>query len=271
MKRTILLILLTILIGIPVTPWAADVTLTPDGKVPGQPFEVLQGQINNLQGQINNIRLIPGPSGPQGPAGPPGPGGTLESFDELAGLACTTPGGQAGSLEVSYRSGVARLRCLVPGVRFMDNGDGTITDLLTGLMWEKKDGEDGVADLANPHDVDNQYMWDAAMGGDWLDRLNGRLIYTRDEGGFAGYSDWRLPTLAELRMILSAEYPNCPSAPCIDPIFGPTTSDPTGPAYYWSASSAVPTYAWRVNFNNGNALISYKDGTFHVRAVRGGP
>ncbi len=60
-----------------------------------------------------------------------------------------------------------RLPCLVnalvvcpPGAptRFVDNGDGTICDHQTGLMWEKKDAADGVVDLNNPHDVDNLYI-----------------------------------------------------------------------------------------------------------------
>src|SRR6059036_1572800 len=39
-------------------------------------------------------------------------------------------------------------------LRFVDNGDGTVTDNQTGLQWEKKDGADGVENYADPHDVD---------------------------------------------------------------------------------------------------------------------
>ena len=45
------------------------------------------------------------------------------------------------------------------GSRYVDNGDGTITDRSTLLQWEKKNNEDMVADYANPHDVDNLYSW----------------------------------------------------------------------------------------------------------------
>jgi hypothetical protein len=44
--------------------------------------------------------------------------------------------------------------------RFIDNGDGTISDTKTGLMWEKKTGEAGGS--SNPgdvHDVNNLYSW----------------------------------------------------------------------------------------------------------------
>ena len=46
------------------------------------------------------------------------------------------------------------------GVRFVDNGDGTVTDVDTGLMWEQKTTAVGSGvNLADPHDVDNTYTW----------------------------------------------------------------------------------------------------------------
>jgi hypothetical protein len=44
-------------------------------------------------------------------------------------------------------------------MRFVDNGDGSISDNWTGLMWEKKIKLDGTADYANLHDADNYYLW----------------------------------------------------------------------------------------------------------------
>ena len=43
--------------------------------------------------------------------------------------------------------------CPTPGPRFVDNGDGTITDTKTGLQWEKK-SDDGTI-----HDQDDTYTW----------------------------------------------------------------------------------------------------------------
>ncbi len=37
--------------------------------------------------------------------------------------------------------------------RFTDNGDGTVTDALTGLAWEKKTNDGSV------HDQGNRYTW----------------------------------------------------------------------------------------------------------------
>ena len=42
---------------------------------------------------------------------------------------------------------------------YRDNGDGTISDLNSGLMWEKKIKLDGIGDAANLHDADNCYPW----------------------------------------------------------------------------------------------------------------
>lgn len=55
-----------------------------------------------------------------------------------------------------------------PGHVFADNGDGTISDTATGLMWEKKTARDNVANPANLHDVDNYYSWSAHCTGDGI-------------------------------------------------------------------------------------------------------
>ena len=45
------------------------------------------------------------------------------------------------------------------GGRFKDNGDQTVTDNLSGLVWEKKDNLDDSTNFADPHDADNDYTW----------------------------------------------------------------------------------------------------------------
>jgi hypothetical protein len=63
---------------------------------------------------------------------------------------------------------------------YTDNGDGTITDNVTGLMWEQSPSQG------------KKFTWKEAMNG--LDDFNTQ--------NFAGYSDWRIPTLKELYSIV---------------------------------------------------------------------
>jgi hypothetical protein len=182
--------------------------------------------------------------------------------------------------------------CVVPPARFIDNGDGTVTDQETGLQWEQKTGSAaGFTDCSatpclDPHAATNAYQWCGDVdhdgscddifflgfpvwppnGGAFTDFLS-----TLNAGsGFAGHTDWRVPTIEELGVIRLAPF-FCSTHPCIDPAFGPTPS-----ARYWSSSdyidvSFVRTNAWFVDFGNGYVGLEAKTTSCHVRAVRGGP
>ena len=147
--------------------------------------------------------------------------------------------------------------------RFEDNGNGTVTDWLTGLQWEKKTDDDTV------HDKDNLYSW-STLDGDTTDE-DGTAFTTfvatlNAAPCFAGQCGWRLPTLLELQTILLGPYP-CTS-PCVDQaVFGPTVAD-----FYWSATTYASNlgYAWFVYFGYGLVGGSNKDVTTSVRAVRAG-
>lgn len=129
---------------------------------------------------------------------------------------------------------------------YVENGDGTISDNSTGLMWMQDDNGEGID-------------WEAA------------LAYA-EGSDVAGYSDWRLPNVKELQGIV--DYGYSPSAtdaskvgPAIDPMFICTPiineagNDDYG--YYWTSTSANFTsgepyyYAWYVAFGmavNGEGL-----------------
>lgn len=163
------------------------------------------------------------------------------------------------------------------GERFIDNLDGTVTDNLTTLVWEKKDNLDGTQNFADPHDADNTYTWSTGSNSE-----NG-TVFTQfltdpttglNVTGFAGSNGWRLPTLAELQSIMrdfartgTGKGPRCHCglSPCIDGMFGPTSS-----VNSWSATGdAVPDYAWEAGFIDGSAGADGKSGDDSVRAVRG--
>ncbi len=77
---------------------------------------------------------------------------------------------------------------------FKDNEDGTVSDQATGLMWQQSGS-------------DNYLKYDMAQ--EYIDGLN------REK--FAGYGDWRLPTLEELASLMEPKEMN--GDLYIDPIF----------------------------------------------------
>jgi hypothetical protein len=145
---------------------------------------------------------------------------------------------------------------------YADNGDGTITDLATGLMWEKKGDDGGI------HDRDQRWNW---QGG--FDQFVAQL----NADGFAGYDDWRVPNVKELQSIVNYGV----ASPSVDPAFhhdcapgcAVTACSCTLLEFYWTSTSHVlgAGLARLVNFEVGSVVIGAKvQGLFPVRAVRGG-
>jgi hypothetical protein len=163
-----------------------------------------------------------------------------------------TVGGEIGCGSVDYpgQDGSYQAGCPTAG-RFTDNGDGTVTDTCTDLMWQN--------DTA---DVNGSGSIEIEFPGDRLDWQNA-LKYC-DDLGFAGHDDWRLPNVRELQSIV--DYGRF--SPSIDPVFG-AVSD-----WYWSSSSIAysPDVAWSVLFDSGFIYGGDAMGDrYFVRAVRGRP
>jgi hypothetical protein len=144
--------------------------------------------------------------------------------------------------------------------RFVDNGDGTITDNLTGLQWEKKIQPPPF----NVHTVDREFD-DTSVRTRFLPAVNESSADGITVTGLGGHRDWRLPTIAELQTILLAPFP-CVMSPCIDPIFGPTAA-----AFYRSSTASAfdGSDVWFVDFTDG-ALNhnTFGNSLAHARAVR---
>jgi hypothetical protein len=168
---------------------------------------------------------------------------------------------------------------------YTDNGDGTITDNNTHLMWEKKDDNNS----GGIHDQDNTYTWcgDFPCGSnDMVGTIKTEFLDTLNDvagGGascFAGYCDWRVPNVKELQSIVDYEV----SFPAVDSTFHKSATctgcmdvtqescSCTAAANYWSSTSDArfPTFAWGVDFTFGGVFGPGKDGSLRVRAVRGG-
>jgi len=109
--------------------------------------------------------------------------------------------------------------------KFTDNGDGTITDSATGLMWMKTDSGPQKAGEKE----DGRLNWRQALK--WAENLD-----------YAGHKDWRLPNAKELQSIVDyTRSPATTNSAAIDPMFGATMiADPAGrPNYpcYWTGTS----------------------------------
>ena len=124
---------------------------------------------------------------------------------------------------------------------FVDNGDGTITDLSTGLMWMMYD--------SGYLEDDGAMNWEDAL--DWAENLD-----------YAGYTDWKLPNAKELQSIVDyTRSPDTTHSAAIDPLFQATEIETilsaAGYAYYWTSTTHLDgrnPEAWAVYVSFGEAL-----------------
>jgi hypothetical protein len=147
---------------------------------------------------------------------------------------------------------------------YTDNGNGTITDNNTGLVWGKKGDNGGL------HDKDNSYYWSGngieETVWDWLDDVN--------TAAFGGYQDWRIPNVRELLSIM--DFQNLWAVPAAfnnNCVSGATvlTGSCSFQSLYWTSTTRFisPSMAWTLS-NYGSVYPYSKPSNFRIRAVRGG-
>ena len=165
---------------------------------------------------------------------------------------------QATGQTISYAAGDDGALRIGAALSYTDNGDGTVTDNSTGLMWEKK----------TDANVDVNFTWQGALA--YVAELNAM----NGGAGFAGHNDWRLPNIREL--LSTVDYGR--SNPPINPAFGPTRGISNYSAY-WSSTTWAGYQpggsAWAVEFadtytNPIGVLVFGHTSALHARAVRGG-
>ena len=117
------------------------------------------------------------------------------------------------------------------GNSFVDNGDGSITDSATGLMWSQDDSGMGL-------------NWEEALA--WVD--------TQNAANYLGYSDWRLSNVKELQSIVDyTRSPDTTASAAIDPLFNVTSiineAGETDYPHFWTGT----THANWTSISGGNA------------------
>lgn len=135
-----------------------------------------------------------------------------------------------------------------PDPRFTDNGDGTVTDNLTGLIWLKNANCFGTR------------AWATALT-DANGLANGSCGLT--DGSVAG--DWRLPNVREQQSLIDYGRFN-PALPSGHPFTGVQSN------YYWTSTTyaGYTSDAWLVGLYNGFVGNDDESYTYYVWPVRGG-
>ncbi len=126
--------------------------------------------------------------------------------------------------------------------KFTVQGD-VIVDDVTDLMWQKSGSGDSIS-----YEEAEKY----------IQQLN--------QENFAGYNDWRLPTIEELLSLLENEEQS--NDLYIDPLFDSTQTGVWSADIYRIKSESLPKSVWRVFFTHGLVYVHNIESEYYVRAVR---
>ncbi len=137
--------------------------------------------------------------------------------------------------------------------QFQDNGNGTISDQATGLMWTQADSGQAL-------------NWQEALA--WAEELS-----------FAGYDDWRLPNAKELQSLVDySRSPDTTNSAAIDPLFEVTklSGSNLDYPYYWTSTTHVEgqpstgDYAVYLSFGEASGFLqSPQGGDYNLTDVHG--
>jgi len=154
-----------------------------------------------------------------------------------------------GLIDKKPTTGRHKVRCVrgdtEPGASYTDNEDGTVTDNVTGLMWQQKTTDE----------KDVTYTWKDALA--YCESLT-----------LAGYADWRMPNTKELERVVDLEAGN----PAVDTSYFPNTNN----GFYWTSTSCSTCHkmkAFAIDFSDGELYYGnkFRNDVYdrhYVRAVR---
>lgn len=148
-----------------------------------------------------------------------------------------------------------------PSDDFDVHDNGTVTHKKTKLMWkvcpEGAEWDNGVI------------CTDGALAYTWQESLQ-RVSLLNNSGGFAGYSDWRLPNIKELRSIVEDQ--------CINPAHNENIFNAGALELYygvfWSSTPSInnagygPDRSFYVDFRHGSVAYRNRDYSAQIRLVR---
>ncbi len=141
------------------------------------------------------------------------------------------------------------IQASAPDSRYRDNGDGTVTDAATGLIW--KQCPEGLSGGGCATGSLGTFTWQQAL-------------QRAADAVFAGSSLWRLPNKNELASLVEQR--------CYDPAINSRFFPNAPGGWFWSSSPSAdsPYDAWYVSFGYGYVGYYAKYYAGYVRLVRGG-
>lgn len=165
-----------------------------------------------------------------------------------------------GSTDVIDKTNSVYVRCTSGPVRdyganLVDNADGTVTDRVTGLIWQK-------CGYGQTWDSTTNTCIGTASNLQWATGSPNALGYCNSLT-LAGKS-WRLPNINELKSLLDI---NKTTSPLINTSFFPGTS-----GVYWSSTTVAKntSMAYTIDFQNGKTLANTSKTSNHkVQCVAG--
>jgi uncharacterized protein DUF1566/List-Bact-rpt repeat protein len=184
-------------------------------------------------------------------------GSVLISMLVYAGIIQLPRTGQVVSY-VTNDDGALKKGAPSPAPRFSDNGDGTVTDTQTGLIWLQN--ANCTEPFASVTFTSDKLTWADALN--WNNNLSNSACGLSD-GSLPG--DWRLPNINELESLIDiSQNPTLPT----NNLFTLIQADS-----YWTSTSApgsLSNNARFINLNDGSVKFDLKTTVKYVWAVRGG-
>jgi hypothetical protein len=143
-----------------------------------------------------------------------------------------------------------KVRCVrgatEPAASYTDNGNGTVTDNVTGLIWEQK------TDDGSSRDKDTTFTWKDALA--YCENLI-----------LGGFANWRLPNPKELERIVDLSTSN----PAADTTYFPNTNN----GFYWTGTTCVGCHKFKAlayDFSDGKLYfgVKFKNDVYGENYVR---